>query len=193
MARREHLRLQEKADRRCHQVFVLCLFCGYEYPESLGRYGCPNCHGEGLENKIQKGLLFSCGWNKKGLLSPRNENEPTHQPAPPSQPLQDSSPDRTRKRPVWMRRIHIIRIHPAFRRNRGTRQKPRFQLEAVRQMKTESIRLSDERRAALETVAARCGVANQRGTEAGKPSWRALVYAIADGAVKCTPTKKLRK
>jgi hypothetical protein len=58
--------------------------------------------------------------------------------------------------------------------------------------KTESIRLSEERRAALEGVAAACGVANQRGTEAGKPSWRALLYAIADGAVKCTPTKILK-
>lgn len=41
-------------------------------------------------------------------------------------------------------------------------------------MKTESIRFSDERRAALERVAASCGVVNQRGTEEGKASWRAL-------------------
>jgi hypothetical protein len=60
-------------------------------------------------------------------------------------------------------------------------------------VKSESLKLSEERRAALEGVADRCGVVNQRGTEAGKPSWRALVYAIADGAVKCTPTKKLPK
>jgi len=53
-------------------------------------------------------------------------------------------------------------------------------------MKTESIRLSEERRAALERVAARVDVNNTRGTETGKPSWRALVYAIADGNVKCT-------
>lgn len=60
-------------------------------------------------------------------------------------------------------------------------------------MKTESVRMSDERRAALEAVAASCGVANQRGTEAGKPSWRALLYAIADGSVVCRPTKKRPK
>jgi hypothetical protein len=36
-------------------------------------------------------------------------------------------------------------------------------------------------------VAARCGVVNQRGTEAGKPSWRALIYAIADGSVTARP------
>jgi len=60
-------------------------------------------------------------------------------------------------------------------------------------MKTESIRLSDERRAAREGVAALCGVVNQRGTEAGKPSWRALIYAIADGSVSCRPTKKRPK
>lgn len=60
-------------------------------------------------------------------------------------------------------------------------------------MKSESLKLSEERRTALEAVADRCGIFNQRGTEAGKPSWRALVYAIADGAVKCAPTKRLRK
>ena len=57
-------------------------------------------------------------------------------------------------------------------------------------MKSESLKLSKDRRAALESVAACCNVVNQRGTEAGKPSWRALVYAIADGAVKCTKTKR---
>jgi hypothetical protein len=60
-------------------------------------------------------------------------------------------------------------------------------------MKTESIRLSEERRVALEGVAASCGVVNQRGTEAGKPSWRALLYAIADGLVVCRPNKKRPK
>lgn len=59
-------------------------------------------------------------------------------------------------------------------------------------MKTESIRLSDERRAALEGVAASCGVVNQRGTEAGKPSWRALIYAIADASIACRNATKKR-
>ena len=27
-----------------------CHFCGYEFDEECGKYGCPNCHGEGLEN-----------------------------------------------------------------------------------------------------------------------------------------------
>lgn len=26
---------------------VSCEFCGFDYPEGLGRYGCPNCCGEG--------------------------------------------------------------------------------------------------------------------------------------------------
>lgn len=26
---------------------VDCPFCGYRHPEALGRYGCPNCLGEG--------------------------------------------------------------------------------------------------------------------------------------------------
>ena len=59
-------------------------------------------------------------------------------------------------------------------------------------MKTESVKLTDERRAALEGVAASCGVVNQRGTEAGKPSWRALLYAIADGSIVCRPATKKR-
>jgi len=26
---------------------VICEFCGYEYEDGLGRYGCPDCLGEG--------------------------------------------------------------------------------------------------------------------------------------------------
>jgi rubredoxin len=26
-----------------------CHRCGYVYPAELGRYGCPNCHGDGLK------------------------------------------------------------------------------------------------------------------------------------------------
>lgn len=28
-------------------ALVHCPFCGYEHPEALGRYGCPNCLGDG--------------------------------------------------------------------------------------------------------------------------------------------------
>lgn len=28
---------------------VQCEFCSYEFPEYLGRYGCPNCEGDGLD------------------------------------------------------------------------------------------------------------------------------------------------
>ncbi len=47
-----------------------------------------------------------------------------------------------------------------------------------------SIQLSDDRRAALEKIAKRLRVKSQRGPTAGEPSWRALIYAIADGTVK---------
>lgn len=30
-----------------------CEFCGHEFPEELGRYGCPNCEGNGLEKESQ--------------------------------------------------------------------------------------------------------------------------------------------
>jgi hypothetical protein len=29
---------------------VICQFCGYEFPDACGKYGCPNCLGEGLED-----------------------------------------------------------------------------------------------------------------------------------------------
>lgn len=28
---------------------MICEFCQYEFDDSCGRYGCPNCLGEGLE------------------------------------------------------------------------------------------------------------------------------------------------
>ena len=32
-----------------------CEFCGYKFPEHLGRYGCPNCEGEGLAPPTRHG------------------------------------------------------------------------------------------------------------------------------------------
>ena len=29
-----------------------CQFCEYEFPDELGKYGCLNCHGEGLDEDI---------------------------------------------------------------------------------------------------------------------------------------------
>jgi len=28
---------------------IACEFCGHEFDEGCGRYGCPNCLGEGLD------------------------------------------------------------------------------------------------------------------------------------------------
>lgn len=28
---------------------MICPECGYEFPDECGRYGCPNCCGEGLD------------------------------------------------------------------------------------------------------------------------------------------------
>ena len=55
------------------------------------------------------------------------------------------------------------------------------------------MKLSEERRESLDKIAAKMGCKAQRGTAAGEPSWRALIYAIADGAVKVTPKAKARK
>ena len=30
---------------------TVCQFCSWIFPAHLGAYGCPNCHGEGLEDE----------------------------------------------------------------------------------------------------------------------------------------------
>jgi len=47
----QHQHIQQREDGAEHQGasgLMECEFCGYEFPESCGRYGCPNCEGEGL-------------------------------------------------------------------------------------------------------------------------------------------------
>ena len=29
---------------------MICQFCGYEFDDNCGKYGCPNCNGEGLDD-----------------------------------------------------------------------------------------------------------------------------------------------
>lgn len=43
LAKHQELLAQEKAAQ------VDCEFCDYRFEEALGRYGCPNCEGEGLD------------------------------------------------------------------------------------------------------------------------------------------------
>ena len=31
---------------------MICQFCGYEFDDACGKYGCPNCNGEGLDSPI---------------------------------------------------------------------------------------------------------------------------------------------
>jgi hypothetical protein len=33
---------------------IVCVFCGFKYPQELGRYGCPNCLGDGLKTMMLK-------------------------------------------------------------------------------------------------------------------------------------------
>ena len=38
---------------------MICQFCGYEFDDNCGKYGCPNCNGEGLDDiktTNQKGI-----------------------------------------------------------------------------------------------------------------------------------------
>lgn len=32
--------------------YMICQFCDYEFLDGLGKYGCPNCHGEELDEDI---------------------------------------------------------------------------------------------------------------------------------------------
>ena len=58
----QHQHIQQREDGAEHSGAggdVECEFCAHEYPEHLGRYGCPNCEGRGLDdlaNASQPGL-----------------------------------------------------------------------------------------------------------------------------------------
>lgn len=34
---------------------MICQFCDYEFLDGLGKYGCPNCHGERLDEDESEG------------------------------------------------------------------------------------------------------------------------------------------
>lgn len=48
-----------------------CEFCRFEFREDLGRYGCPNCHGEGLETSHEGTKQNGSGpaWFDQGIAS----------------------------------------------------------------------------------------------------------------------------
>jgi hypothetical protein len=56
-----NLRIARPLHRRSMRRFVVlvqCEFCGYKFDlDSLGRFGCPNCHGEGLDDAEPMDLL----------------------------------------------------------------------------------------------------------------------------------------
>ena len=44
-------------------TMIACEFCGHLFPAENGRYGCANCHGEGLA--VNPGsLLANMRWSK---------------------------------------------------------------------------------------------------------------------------------
>lgn len=59
-----HLTSQRENDlgKKCQ-----CEFCGYWFPEELGRYGCPNCNGEGLASAGVKQHGSGAAWFDKAL------------------------------------------------------------------------------------------------------------------------------
>lgn len=46
MAKRKQRPRRRRTDENFH--YRSCEFCMYSYPSECGRYGCPNCNGEGL-------------------------------------------------------------------------------------------------------------------------------------------------
>ena len=56
--RLQHQHVQQRQDGAEHQRasgLVECEFCGYEFPEELVRYGCPNCEGDGMAHPMRHG------------------------------------------------------------------------------------------------------------------------------------------
>nr|HPL80701.1 DNA cytosine methyltransferase [Burkholderiaceae bacterium] len=54
----QHQHLQQREDGAEHKGtsdLMECEFCGYQFPESCGRYGCPNCEGDGLADPERHG------------------------------------------------------------------------------------------------------------------------------------------
>jgi hypothetical protein len=43
---------------------MICEFCGYEFSDDLGRYGCPNCEGEGTMSNLCRSNLGSANTRK---------------------------------------------------------------------------------------------------------------------------------
>ena len=46
-----------------------CEFCGYEFPPECGECGCPNCHGEGLQENNEMKLVDYIAENHDGNQS----------------------------------------------------------------------------------------------------------------------------
>lgn len=40
-------------------TLIDCEFCGYPFDEACGRFGCPNCNGEGLAPKTKDSALLA--------------------------------------------------------------------------------------------------------------------------------------
>jgi len=54
----QHQHVQQREDGTEHPRaggLMACEFCGYEFPEELGRYGCPNCEGDELAHPARHG------------------------------------------------------------------------------------------------------------------------------------------
>jgi hypothetical protein len=42
------MELKEIASKMRNQPDRICQFCSYVFPDKCGKYGCPNCNGEGV-------------------------------------------------------------------------------------------------------------------------------------------------
>ena len=53
---------------------MICQFCGYEFDGACGKYGCPNCNGEGLEDmkapydQVAADRRYRAGQKARGIV-----------------------------------------------------------------------------------------------------------------------------
>lgn len=51
------------------ELVTTCGLCGYEFPERLGKYGCPNCLGEGPDEAERMDEWDPTGYYRRKLLT----------------------------------------------------------------------------------------------------------------------------
>ena len=66
------------------EEMIVCQFCGYEFDERCGIYGCPNCEGEGLEDETPENAKSTkLNYFQPSIAEPKTGNAPQTTQNPP--------------------------------------------------------------------------------------------------------------